>query len=107
MRRSLSAALPVVLALVSSAFLFAQQPAAQGGRQGRGGGAAAGGGGERPGRANVGGPPFQGEGGEAPGENRHVAVDPGEGGAAYNAKDPYTGDAQQLLIPPERRRAER
>jgi hypothetical protein len=44
MRRCLSAGLPIVLAIVSSAILVAQQPAAQGGRQGRGGGATAGGG---------------------------------------------------------------
>ncbi len=97
MRRSLSAALPVVLALVSSAFLFAQQPAAQGGRQGRGGGAAAGGGGNGAARASVAAPIFKVEWVQPAGQTGQVPIVQG------NVTDPnvevhWYGEAAKHLL---------
>src|SRR2546422_8626648 len=68
MRRSLSVGLPLVLAIVSSAFLFAQQPA-QGQRAAGGTGGA---------RASTAAASFKGEGVAAPGQNRPGAVLPGQ-----------------------------
>jgi hypothetical protein len=97
MRRSVSAALPVVLALVSSAFLFAQQPAAQGGRQGRGGGAAAGGGGNGAARASVAAPLFKVEWVQPAGQTGQVPIVQG------NVTDPnvevhWYGEAAKHLL---------
>ena len=101
MRRSMSVGLPVALAIVSSAFLFAQQPApAQGGRQGRGGGgggAAAGGGGNGAARASLAAPIFKVEWVQPQGQTGQVPIVQGNV-ADPNVEVHWYGDAAKHLL---------
>jgi len=97
MRRSLSVGLPVVLAIVSSAFLLAQQPAAQGGRQGRGGGAAAGGGGNGAARASAATAIFKVEWVQPAGQTGQVPIVQGNV-ADPNVEVHWYGDAAKHLL---------
>ena len=101
MRRSMSVGLPVALAIVSSAFLFAQQPApAQGGRQGRGGGgggAAAGAGGNGAARASLAAPIFKVEWIQPQGQTGQVPIVQGNV-ADPNVEVHWYGDAAKHLL---------
>ena len=99
MRRPLSVGLPVLLAIVSSAFLFAQQPApAQGGRQGRGGGgAAAGGGGNGAARASMATALFKVEWVQPAGQTGQVPIVQGNV-ADPNVEVHWYGDAAKHLL---------